>query len=197
MAELHPLSFSQDFIKWIFVVIRDESWDSCFSFLMILNRIHEMPAGVNWKAEVAFNGLQFSLFMLHTGTCVIFFSRFFFKGFWMGTCPFAEFPLCPIFLSPAWALLGRLCPFPDVTPHVMVTVCHHLWLGTRAGIVLSSNSPPPDLLRTQMFSFPITQKLIWLPGVFYISNNSLLTAQALYVPLAILIIIYPLAFIIA
>lgn len=139
MAELHPLSSSQVFIKWIFVVIRDKSWDSCFSFLMIPNRIHEMPAGVNWKTKVAFNGLQFRHFTLHTGTCIyIFFFSFLLKGFWIGTSPFAE--CCPIFLSPTWALLGQLCPFPDVSPRVMVTVWHHLWLGTRAGIVLSSNS---------------------------------------------------------
>lgn len=129
MAELHQLHLSSDFIKWIFGVIRDESWDSCFSFLMITNKIHEKPTEVNWKINVAFNRLWFRLFILHTDTCVIFL-RVFLKGFWFhcGTFPSTEFPQCPIFLSYIVNCICCLYFLNYVSPLltcVMVFVGHH------------------------------------------------------------------------
>lgn len=149
MAELPPLSLSQDFIKWIFGVIRDESWDSWFSFLMIPNEIHEMPAGFNWQTKVAFRGVQFSLLMLHTGTCIIFFfSVFFWKAFDLALAPFQSSQSVPY----SWSQRGVcwVSGVPSLTSDlvsIMVPLGHHPWFGTREGIVLSSNSPPPDLLR--------------------------------------------------
>lgn len=124
MAELPPLPFSQDSIKWIFGVIRDESWDSCFSFLMIPNEIHEMPAGFNWKSKVAFNGVQFSLFMLYTGTCIIF--QFSFERLWNWPFPLSTLSHIP---DPKLGTAGSVVSIPSCQ-----TSCHgHSWSPSLVG----------------------------------------------------------------
>lgn len=146
--------------------------------------------------------MDFRLFILHTGTCITFFLvvvSFFWKAFeFRMTLPhFQSSHTVPYCWAPTWTLLGQLCPFHDVSPHVTVAVGHHPWFRTREGIVLSCKFPSFQVclglvIWTQIFSFPITQKLIWLSSIFCISHNSLLTAQPQYLSLVVLIIIYPL-----
>lgn len=157
MAELHPPPFSQDFIKWIFGVIRDTSWDSCFSFLMITNRIHEMPAGVNWKTQVSFNGLVQAFYGAHRHLYNIFFFTILVL---MGEL-FLGFLFCVCFLEAfEFPVALPLCRVPSLS-HVPKPQCGcwvslslpwrqspcdaHCWspslFGTREGIVLSCKFP--------------------------------------------------------
>lgn len=211
MAELHPPPFSQDFIKWIFGVIRDTSWDSCFSFLMITNRIHEVPAGINWKTKVYFSGLVQAFYGAHRHLYNIYFFIILVlvEGsvlgflFWFCFLEAFEFPMAlPLCRVPSVSHT----PKPQSGHRVSLSLpwrqspCDaHCWspslLWNKGGDCPLMQIPLLQIcfgliIWTQIFSFPITQNLICLSCIFYISHSPLLTAQAQFIPLAILITTY-------